>query len=96
MAVTAMGLTSFYAIDQERLPKPYWELADTFADLHALVGTRTPGVLRITAADLRIVLDVCAQSEESQSGPQRNAIARVRASLGLPAPALEPSPDMEV
>jgi hypothetical protein len=96
MAVTAMGLTSFYAIDQERLARTHWDLADTYADLHTLVGARTPGVRRITVADLRIVLDVCAQCEEVQSSRQRDVIARMRASLELPAPTLERSPDVEV
>jgi hypothetical protein len=96
MAVTAMGLTNFYAIDQERLARTHWDLADTFADLHTLVGSRTPGIERITVADLRIVLDACVQCEELQNNRQRDAIARVRATIGLPARTLEPSPDMEV
>jgi hypothetical protein len=91
-----MGLTSFYAIDQERLARKHWDLADTHADLHRLVQAGVPGVLRITVADLRIVLDCCSQHGELQSSRQRDVIARVRASLELPAPVREPSPDMEV
>jgi hypothetical protein len=90
-----MGLTSYYAIDQERLARQHWDLADTYADLHRLAQSGVPGVLRITVADLRIVLDCCSEHGAPQSTRQRDVIARVRASLEL-APELEPSSDMEV
>ena len=78
-----MPLTAFYAIDQTELPRQHWELADCFADLHALTTGGVPGVARITVADLMLVLEVLSQAESRQELERhRNAVARVREAVG--------------
>jgi hypothetical protein len=53
-----MAGTAFNALDQERLPKEEWDLADSFARLPLLAsGHSVDGVVRITAADLWLALD---------------------------------------
>jgi hypothetical protein len=79
-----VGLTPFYAIDQESLPEPYWGLADTFAELHALSADEPDGVHRLTVADLRILL-ACARPRTREEDA---ALTRVIAAIGgLPSDA---------
>ncbi len=92
-----MTQTAFYSIDQENLPKQYWHLADTFAELHALASSQLPlGVLRITVADLMVVLDWLDRTAPSDStGPQQGAAARISAAIssGKPEWSRKPGSD---
>ncbi len=83
-----MSRSPFYAIDQEHLPERYWDLADVFADLRSLSASVPAGVRRITVADLRVLVDCCSQvPDDDLTGPQRNAIARVRGAIEMSASA---------
>ena len=77
-----MTRTAFYAIDQEHLDARYWSLADTFAEMHALLPEAPHGVVRITSADLRLVLDCCALVPDGALMPgHEQAIARLASVL---------------
>jgi hypothetical protein len=76
-------LTPFYALDQEHLRREYWELADLFAELHALATGRTTGLARITVADLLLALDAWNHIEERpELLRHRVAVARIGQALG--------------
>ena len=79
-----MASTAFYALDQERLPKEEWDLADSFARLHALTsGDAGGGVARITVADLMLVLEAWNLLEDhEQHARHRAAVSRIRSVLG--------------
>jgi hypothetical protein len=76
--------TAFYALDQERLPKEEWDLADSFARLHALTSDNpVGGVARITVADLLLALEGWnLVGEREQYARHRAAVARIRNALG--------------
>ena len=79
-----MASTAFYALDQERLPKEEWDLADSFARLHALTSDEAVGgVARITVADLLLALEGWnLVGDHAQYARQRAAVARIRKALG--------------
>jgi hypothetical protein len=79
-----MTRTAFYALDQERLPKQDWDLADSFARLHELAGCESvDGVARITVADLMLVLEAWDLVENRDEYPRhQNAVNRVVEALG--------------
>ena len=78
-----MTLTAFYALDQERLDRKHWDLADVFAGLHDFVTNRTEGVARITIADLLLALDACNHLDDEPRWRQhRNAVRRIIEALG--------------
>jgi hypothetical protein len=79
-----MPRTAFYALDQEHLSRDDWDLADAFARLHELVSRNgAAGVVRVTVADLMLVLDGWETIEDSERfRPHRNAVERIRAALG--------------
>lgn len=78
-----MTQTAFYSLDQENLPKQYWHLADTFAELHALASSQLGlGVVRITVADLMLVLDALDQTAPAGwNGPEQAAADRISAAI---------------
>jgi hypothetical protein len=81
-----VALTAFYALDQEHLDARYWELADTFAEMHALVADGKEGVARITVADLMLALEAWNHvDDEPQFRSHRHAVERIVAALGASA-----------
>jgi hypothetical protein len=79
-----MASTAFYALDQERLPKEEWDLADSFARLHALTSSDSvDGVVRITVADLMLVLEAWNLiGDRGQFARHRAAADRILHALG--------------
>ena len=77
-----MTLTAFYALDQEKLARKQWDLADLFAGLHDFVTNGTEGVARITIADLLLALDACNDLDDQPRWPHRNAVRRIIEALG--------------
>jgi len=76
-------LTAFYALDQERLDRKHWDLADVFAGLHDFVTNRTEGVARITIADLLLALEARNHLDDEPRWRQhRNAVRRIIEALG--------------
>jgi hypothetical protein len=74
--------SSFYALDHARLPVEQQELADTFAELHALAGEPEGPVVKIVVADLMLALEAWQRLDEGQrDGPHAAAIARIIAAI---------------
>jgi hypothetical protein len=78
-----MTRTAFYALDQERLPRQEWDLADSFARLHEIVASdASDGVVRITVADLMLVLEAWNLVDDPDEYPRHgNAVARIAKAL---------------
>jgi hypothetical protein len=82
-------LTAFYAVDQEKLDRKHWDLADVYADLHDLVTDGTQGVARITMADLLLALEGWNHLDDEQRWREhRNAVRRITDALGDSARAV--------
>jgi hypothetical protein len=78
-----VALTAFYALDQEKLDRKHWDLADFFAGLHDFVTNGTEGVARITIADLLLALEAWNYLDDQPRWRQnRNAVRRIVDALG--------------
>jgi hypothetical protein len=76
-------VTAFYALDQEKLGRKHWDLADFFAGLHDFVTNGTEGVARITIADLLLALEAWNHLDDEPRWRQhRNAVRRINEALG--------------
>jgi hypothetical protein len=72
----------FYALDPARLPVEQMELADTFAELHALSGEPEGLVVKIAVADLILALEAWQRLDEAQrDGPHAAAVSRIIAAI---------------
>jgi hypothetical protein len=86
-----MSRTVFYALDPTRLTEGQQELADTFAQLHALTSEQPDGpVAKIVIADLMLALEAWnLVGEGERRGPHRAAVARILAAIGEESTGLE-------
>jgi hypothetical protein len=76
-------VTAFYSIDQEQLDRRYWELADSLASMHDLAASGTPGVCRITRADLMLALEAWNYLDDMpQLERHKSALARIIDAVG--------------
>jgi hypothetical protein len=82
--------TVFYALDPTRLSEQQQELADLFAQLHALTSDQPDGpVAKIVATDLLLALEAWTHSGVDRRGdPHSAAVSRILAAIGEDSNAL--------
>jgi hypothetical protein len=74
--------TAFYALDPTRLTDEQEELADLFAQLHALTSDQPDGpVVKIVATDLLLALEAWTRVD-GRGDPHAAAVSRILAAIG--------------
>jgi hypothetical protein len=82
--------TVFYAVDPTRLGEEQQELADLFAQLHALTSDQPDGpVAKIVATDILLALEAWANTGvDGRGDPHYAAVRRILAAIGEDSNAL--------
>ena len=85
-----MSRTVFYALDPTRLSGEQQELADLFAQLHALTSDQPDGpVAKIVATDILLALEAWTNAGGYERGdPHSAAVSRILAAIGEDSNAL--------